>query len=266
MLSLMLALVAATTAQPNADVNAFLQELASKRAGIHALQAPFVQEVTTRAGGVEDTLTDSGNLLYTEPRRLVFRIDQKEGKPGMVMLVDHTRLFQYEPENEQVSIYNRAADLQMDVLFSAFESEFSDLEKAYDIELFEPGAENPRAAKGLLLRPKTTEGGERPLFERVRVYLRAEDYLPVKIHIINDAESEVVLTFENFSINKPVDAKQTQIAVPKGTKVVEDETNFRTVEQDIEYLPTAKVLEAPAAEAPAAAPAEKAATEGEPKA
>ena len=89
------------------------------------------------------------------------------------------------------------------------------LEEAYTIELLPP-ADPKRGGASLLLLPKQKEG-EEPLFERIILQLEPKHFLPTQIHIVNDEESEVVYTLDEFTINKPLDIEETHILLPEGT-------------------------------------------------
>ena len=228
----LLMLMTAFLSPMTTDVDEFLEDLAEARKGLHVLEAPFTMTNLTP----EERMTTEGELVYAKPRRIVFRLyDEFTEEIDMVMLIDHARLFEYDAALAQLQTYHRRDATDMQALFAAFESDPADLRDAYEIELFEPGDEAHRAAIGVLLRPRETDEGT--LFERVRLYLREGDLLPTRIHIINDPTSEVFLDFHHYVVNREIDPRITQIEIPPGTRVIEDDQRVYTVKDDTEWMP-----------------------------
>lgn len=224
------------------SVEAFLDQLANKRQDIAVMKARFAMENVTP----DETRQSIGELLYVKPRRLVFHIFGA-GKLDLALLLDGQQIYEYDPELEQLQIYHWEDNTDMDALFAAFESDPKALRTAYDIELFEPQDQNRDTIQGVVLRPKGTPEEKGRLFEQVRLFLGKEDYLPVGVHIVNDPESEVFLEFNQIEINHPVRPEETQIAVPPGTKVIENEDRVRTIRRNVHYFPEPLVPNLPAA-------------------
>lgn len=216
------------------SVDDFLDELARMRTELRALEARLVMENITPEERVEST----GTVLYVRPQRIVFRILTPSGDSvAQVFLVDKSRIYEYDAEIRQLQIYDRDDNREMEALFAAFESDPKILRRQYEIELFEPGDASDRSVQGIMLRHKESEQGGENLFERVRVYLRAGDLLPTRIHIINDADSEAILNLDDLEVNPPIEPYADRIAVPKGVKVIENEERVRTVRKEVEYIP-----------------------------
>jgi hypothetical protein len=88
--------------------------------------------------------------------------------------------------------------------------------------------DDDRGKRGILVKPKKKEG-EDPLFVEVKLFLRDQDYLPYRIHVMNDKDSEVDIDVREYKVNDKLDSAKLQIAVPEGTKVVEDDEVLETV-------------------------------------
>lgn len=245
MLSIAL-LIAGCAALPE-SVDAFLDELARQRQDVVSLEARFIMENRTP----DESLQSVGRLLFVRPRRIVFRILNPDTMdPVHEILIDHSRVFEHDHELEQVQIYDRGKDPDMEALFAAFESDPTELRQAYHLDLFDPGDESDRAAYGLMLTPIETDDAAPRLFERVRIFMRDGDYLPTRIHIFNDAESQVILNFDDFEVNGDVKPEDTQLAAPRDTKVIENEESVRKVTARVERMPEAITPAAPVEPAP----------------
>src|SRR5690606_16122690 len=101
-------------------------------------------------------------------------------------MLDGLRIYEYDPEFEQLQMYDLEDRPETEALFLGFESEPGRLQEAYDVAVRprpggEPGIE-------LELTPKPVED-EDPLFLGVTLQLRPGDFLPVAIAIRNDEES-----------------------------------------------------------------------------
>lgn len=220
---------AAATVDP---VDGFLAELAKKRETLVTIEARFTHESRT----LDDTHMSSGAVVYVKPRRIVFRWEEPD---KVVYLADGPRLYEYDAGLEQLKVYDMKDDPETEALFIGFEQDPARLRKAYTLALIDP-KDAPGAVKGLEMRPKPQDilqqnpedqahENSRRLFEYARVYFREGDYLPCRIEIINDPESKVTVSFSEFKVNQPLDAAKTQVALPEGTKIIENEDIFRTV-------------------------------------
>lgn len=204
--------LAATVAEPP-SIDEFFAEFAKHRDRIAVLEARFVQRSITR----DEAFTSEGTLVYARPKRIVFRYSD----PEETYLVDTLRWYEYVAELKQLRIFQLEERPEAEALFLGFDTDSKRLQEAYHVELIEPGAEDI-GAKVLVLRPKAAEA-DGAYFERVTLYLREEDYLPYRVEIVNDAESQVIHEFRDFRVNPPLDPSQTQIALPEGTKIIEDD-------------------------------------------
>jgi outer membrane lipoprotein-sorting protein len=230
------------------DAEALLDAIAERRGPVASLKARFIMDNTTPA---EKRRTE-GELLYVAPRRLVFRLFDRDGALTTAYLFDDETIYEYDVELEQMQRTSEVASADIEALFAAFESDPDQVGALYETSLFDPGDTSARAAHGLLLRPKPREDGQ-PLFERVRIYLTGDSLLPVKLHVINSAESEVMIVFGPFDVNGPVTPEETQLALPEGTMVIEEGEPVGEVEGAVRRVPEAATPRSETAAAPEAA-------------
>jgi len=212
MIGMILALVAAAVGEASPEFDAFFADFAEKRDRVNVLEARFSQMNVTP----EETIHSQGAIVYVKPRRIVFRYDEPE--PGMTYLIDGVKAYEYEPDIRQLQGYDLEDNRETEIFFLGFDNNAEGLRKAYDVALFEP-ENKEQGARGILLRPKKREkdGG---FFEEVSLYLRDQDYFPYRIHVVNDAESSVVIEISDFTFNGPLDPAKTQIALPEGTRII----------------------------------------------
>ena len=227
-------ILAAFIAAPENDAfDTFFKDFSAKRDDIQTLEARFKQENKTP----EETRATGGSVVYVKPRRIVFRYEKPE--VGATYVIDGYRAYEYIPEIEQVEIRDIGDNPQAEIFFLGFENNADALREAYNLELFDPQgtAESaPGATKGLAIRPKPQEDQPVP-FKEVRLYLREIDYLPVRIHVINDEDSEALIDISDFRINEPLDPSRAQVGVPVGTKIVENDRLVETVDIEGRRLP-----------------------------
>jgi outer membrane lipoprotein-sorting protein len=240
------ALLIALHAQTGTPADAFMDRLAESRAEVTVFRAEFLMENRT----ADDARTSPGRLLYVRPRRLVMRVlDQETLGDDLTYIIDGASVYEQDHALDQVSVYERQASHDLEALFAAFESDLGQLRAHYDIELFDPGDEAVRAAHGVVLRPRPEEGVQ-PMFERVRIFLRADDYLPVRIHIVNNAESDTVLTLSELEVNGPVAEYEDRIRATPGMKIIVNDTDIETVTGADRFLPEPAAIPEPPAPVP----------------
>jgi len=224
--------LAACTAAPDADIDAFFKEFAAKREGIVALDASFTQKNKLP----EEELTSKGSLIFVKPRRIIFHTDD----PDRTTLVDDRSGYEYDPEIKQLQIFDIEDNPQADIFFLGFNSSTDRLRKAYDLSLFEI-TDDPRGKHGLTIKPRA-QSKEQAYFLEVNLYLRDEDFLPYRIHIRNDQESEVFIEVESINKSFRPTPQLTQIFLPQDTKVVENDRVVETVAAGGKRVPDAILL------------------------
>ncbi|MBI2432005.1 MAG: outer membrane lipoprotein carrier protein LolA [Candidatus Hydrogenedentes bacterium] len=211
MLSWLIAAIAlGAPAEPASPaLEAFFNEFTQKRAGVASLRAEYTQTDVLP----EDTNKTRGKLLYIKPRRII----QQSEDPVSTILMDNRRGYLYEPEIQQLQIFEIEDDPQSDVLFLGFDEDIRKLEEAYDVKLLT--TEN--TSRGLVITPKFDPHRD-PLFEELNILFEEKNLLPKRIEVINDDGSKTIYEVTNYQINGAVDAAETQIALPEGTKVLEN--------------------------------------------
>lgn len=224
---------------PDAAFEDFFRDFAAKRDGIVALEAVFEQRTVLP----DEELTTTGTLVYIKPRRIIFRTED----PERTTLVDDRKGYEYDPEIRQLQIFDIEDNPQADIFFLGFDSDTALLRQAYDVSVFTVPGET-HGKHGIKIRPKSDSREEAYFFE-VNLYLRDEDYLPYRIHIQNDEESQVFI--EVGALDKTVrpDPRGTQIFIAENTKVVENDRVVETVNTGGKWIPEA-VLLPPAPETP----------------
>ena len=215
---LALFILTALSAEPD-TFDQFFTDFTKKRDGILVLEARFEQQTILP----EETLKTQGTLLYAKPRRIVFRTEE----PERTTLIDGKRGYEYEPEIKQLVIFDMEDRPQTEVFFLGFDDNTKTLREAFDITLQETTGD-PRGSRSLLIKPKA-EDLEDAYFVQVTLYLRDQDYLPYRIHIVNDEESQVILDVKQFAVNGAPGPLKTQISLLEGTKIIENEIPIETV-------------------------------------
>ncbi|MCP4643329.1 MAG: outer membrane lipoprotein carrier protein LolA [bacterium] len=260
---LMAVLALAAAAEPP-DFDAFFKDFTEKRDHIESLQAQFTQDSISP----DDQYRSMGELRFMKPRRIVFHYDD----PELVYIIDMLRVYEYDPFLEQVQTFNLADEPETEALFVGFDTDTKRLREAYDIAFVSPD-DVAGATVALQLTPKPVpledpaadgQEAEAPLyFEWVRLYLRGKDYLPVRIQVRNDAETETIIQLDEYRVNGLKAPQAVQVNLPEGTTIVEDEQIVETVGPEGKWIPrpVQVITIPPPAPAPAAAPAAAPATE-----
>lgn len=208
--------VIAAAAHPPMDVNAFLAEFSKHRNSIHTLQATFTQVNVTP----EEKRKITGTITYMRPRRILFHYD----RPRVSYLVDGQKVYQYDVKAKQIQMIDLENDPQTEAFFLGFDDNTERLKQAYSLSLFTPQT-NACGDAGLQLIPKPTKGvglkRNDEYFEKVRICLDKDRYLPCQIEIVNDKNSKVLISVSNIKINAPNAPQNLTISVPEGTSIVQ---------------------------------------------
>ncbi len=230
-----LLITAALAAASPPDFDKFFEEFAAKRAGIEVLQAEYTEKSITP----DETFLAEGSLLYAQPRRIVRRTFYPY---EAVVVIDGNQAVEYEPEVKQAVMSDLSKVREADILFFGFESDTKRLRENYDVKLFVI-EDNPLGKHGLEIAPK--KGDEAPPFKSVTLYLSDELFLPYRIHVIFDEESELQVDIGTYTINAAVSPEDTQITLAEGTKLIENDKVIETVGAGGKRVPAgpAKVAE-----------------------
>lgn len=252
MLSALLIAAAAMAVEPP-EFDKFFEDFSRKRAAIRLLQAEYTEKSITP----DETFLSEGALLFAQPRRIVRTTHYPYDS---TVVIDNQTSIEYEPEVKQAVISNLAEVREADILFFAFDSDTRRLRENYDVKLFAI-ADNPLGRNGIEIRPKGSDG-EKP-FDSVTLYLNDETMLPYRMQVIFDEESELQVDIGEYTINGAVPPERTQIFLPEGTKLIEQDKVVETIGTGGKRLPgpspiasaTAATPGPPADETPAAEPA-----------
>ncbi len=211
----------------DAGFDSFFEEFARKRDGIETLRASFSQETTVP----EDTLHDQGTIIYKKPKRVVFRYEP----PQPTYLIDADRAYEYSPDIQQIQIYALEDNPQTEIFFLGFDDDTERLREGYDVELVKPDNE-PEGAGAIEVRPNKDDE-DTALFEQATLYLRPGDYLPYRIHIVNDKDSSVIIRVTDFELNEPLEPEDARIHLPEGTTVIVDDQLVERVPEGGKWVP-----------------------------
>ena len=247
-MSMSMAFVMATVAlvaQPD-SIDSFYKEFAQRRADISTLRANYTERTVTP----EETFESEGMLVYAKPRRIVRRMAPPE---STTLIVDDRRVYQYEPEIKQLVVYRLDDDPRANLLFLGFDSDMDALREAYQVSLFSV-EDQASGKKGILIEPKPGENDA--WFKEVNLYLDDKDFLPYRIRMVNEDDSQLIIEVRDLVKNPTLDPSETQALIAEGTKVIEDDHVVETVGAGGKMLPGAPVDAKSAApekpEAPAA--------------
>jgi len=207
----------------------FFKEFREKRGTIETVQARFSQ-----TNVYPDWSEDGwGTIRFASPATLRLEYETDLGEPEVVYHIDGTAVREYDAFVEQVLVLplDQAPDAEAFIL--AFANDPSRLRELYDVTLtstVDSTAEGEVIARnaGLRLEPKAVSDAEKP-FDWAHLELRSEDYLPTRIHIQRDAETQVVIDVEDYVINTPIPPRDMAIALPPGTQVIENDEIVETV-------------------------------------
>lgn len=222
-------------------VDDFFTEFARRRADIQTLRANYTEKTITP----EETFESAGTLVYQKPRRILRRTAPPE---NTVILIDDQLCYQYEPEIKQVVIVDLQHNPRANLLFLGFDNDITSLREAYDVSVFSI-EDQASGKKGILIKPKA--GDDEAWFKEVNIYLDDTDFLPYRIRMVNEDDSQVIIEVKDLRKNPALDPSETQAAVAEGTKVILDEKVVETVGPGGKMIP-----EQGAAPAAASAPAE----------
>ncbi len=213
---------AAAMAAPD-PFDAFFDTFREKRAAIETVQARFTQ-INIYPGSSDE---GRGVVRFRAPNTLLLRYDDREGEAEVVYHIDGSAVREYDAFVEQLLVLpiEQAPDAQAFML--SFANDPTRLRELYDITLTETVTGDGQGEKqaqtpGIRLEPKAVGDAGKP-FEWAHLELREEDYLPVRIHIQRDLETQVMIRVEDYAVNEPLGEEGTSIFLPEGTAIIEDD-------------------------------------------
>lgn len=205
----------------------FFTDFAKSRDGIQMLEAAFVQTIVTP----DDIEVSEGRIVYARPKRLIFRYSD----PELVYMIDMLRAYDYDPELEQLQIYDLEDRPESEAFYLGFENNARRLQEAYTMRLLPP--KDPELYAFTLEFVPKDDDREEAYFQKITLQLRKGDFLPAEIYIVNDEESHVEFKISDFKINGDPDPRKTHIHLPEGTVIVDNDVYTGTVGADGLSLP-----------------------------
>lgn len=215
-----------SAAQPLPSIDEFMAAFQEKRDKLQSVRAELRQENIT--GG--DSEVVNGSIFYANPRRLIFRYPEEK----LAYLFDDQHVYHYDAEAQQVEVRDLSQQPDAEALFVGFGESPERLREFYNIELFRPDA-SECGSIGMILRPRVDP--EEAPFEEVRLYLREEDYLPCRVITINDSESRTLYDIQKYDVNSAFRPQDTQLNVPEGTDVYQNDQYRETAGPGGLWLP-----------------------------
>ena len=219
-------LVFATVVSGEESVEDFFRAFKEKRDGIGSLHATFVQKTFLP----QEVITTEGILHYSKPRRILFSTEE----PERSILVDGRRGYESEAEIKQMTIFDIEDHPRANIFFLGFDDDTEALKTAYQLTLIE--SDDERGKQGIKITPRP-DSEEAVYFVEANLYLRDEDYLPYRIHIVNDEESQLFIDVSDIVKKAEEDLAGARIHIPQGVKIVENDRVIDTVSEDSRPIP-----------------------------
>ncbi len=236
MITMLAASLIALCAQPGLSLDDFLVKFSDARKNSMAIEAKFSQKSVLP----DETLTTTGTLVYTRPRSILFHTVD----PDVSTLVDQGRVYEYEPALKQCLVYDardtgapehlQTDTTSLDVFFLAFESDTTKLRQSYELSLFT--TEGDKGRYGLLVKPKPEQKDSAP-FQEASLYLRDNDFLPYRIRIVTDKESQLIIEVSELSVQSEPHPEKIRVQLPEGTAIVVNDVRAETVDAQGKSIP-----------------------------
>lgn len=210
------------------EFDVFFRSFKEKRDGIGSLTAHFTQRTVLP----DEEISTEGTLYYSRPRRIMFKTDE----PDRAILVDERRGYEYDAEIRQLTIFDIEDHPRADIFFLGFDDDTEALQRAYEVQLMI--THDAKGMQGIKIKPRT-DTDDAIYFLEVNLFLRDEDFLPYRIHIVNDIESEVFIDIDEIKPQASPDLDAARILVPSGVKIIENDAVAATVGEE-QYFPAAE--------------------------
>lgn len=223
-----LAAMAGAAVPEATDFDAFFEVYAEKRAHVETVQAAFEQINVYPT----DSEVSGGSIVFAAPDRLVLRYED----PEVAYHIDGNAVFEYDAEIRQVLVIpiDYAPDAEAFIL--AFSNRPERLRELYEVEIVEP---DPGDEPGpvLVLKPKDTGDELEPPFLQAQLKLRDSDYLPSRIYIERDQDTQVNILIDEIVVNEELAQNSDKVFVPQGTDIIQDDTLVETIGEGGRWLP-----------------------------
>lgn len=208
------------------EVDAFFKKYTESREKIDVLKATFRQKNIYP----DEIYTTTGTLVFVKPQRISFTIDD----PQKFTVIEEKRIYEYEPDIKQVTIYDLKDSAETELFFFAFAEDMNTLRKKYRI--FPIRLSDERGKQGIAIRPFTDKEEEIP-FEEIVLYLQDDTLLPYRLRIVNEDNVQTIVDFEQIEINGKIHLEDTQIFLPPGTNIIENDKFKETVPVEGKRIP-----------------------------
>ncbi|HOV33559.1 MAG TPA: outer membrane lipoprotein carrier protein LolA [Candidatus Hydrogenedens sp.] len=208
------------------ELNDFFKKYTEAREKIDILVAKFIQKSIYP----DETYITSGKLIFVKPRRLVFYTED----PQKYTVIENKKIYEYEPDIKQITIYDLDDQIDTELFFLAFAQDLNELRKKYHVVPIQLSDE--RGKNGVSIKP-FKENEEDAQFEEIVLYLRDDNFLPYRLRIVNKDDAQTIVDFEKMEINGKISLEDTQIYLPSGTNVIENDVQKEIVSGDGKRIP-----------------------------
>lgn|GEM_PF-1086005 len=208
------------------ELDAFFKKYTESREKIDILVATFQQKNIYP----DEIYTTFGSLVFVKPQRMVFTTDE----PKKYTVIEEKRIYEYEPDIKQVTIYDLKDSAETELFFFAFAEDLNTLRKKYHVLPIRLSDE--RGKHGIAIRPFTDKEEDSP-FEEIVLYLHDETFLPYRLRIVNEDNVQTIVDFEQIEINNKIRLEDTQIYLPPGTNVIENDKYKETITGEGKKIP-----------------------------
>lgn len=209
--------LSAFAAGSDPDFEAFFEEFTAKRAEVNSLEATFKQTNINP----NETYESTGAIQYAQPRQLLFSYNEPDRQE---ILFNADRLYEYDVELAQLVVRDIADLQEVETLFLAFENNPERLRALYKVAVAFPPEDREKGCNGrvIILTPNVEED-EPALFQRVELFLRDEDYLPCRVYVVNDNDSEFYIDIDYGTIGGGSQDVTLNFELDKDVTIVVDE-------------------------------------------
>lgn len=208
------------------ELDAFFKKYTESREKIDVLVATFQQKNIYP----DEIYTTSGSLVFVKPQRMVFTTDE----PKKYTVIEEKRIYEYEPDIKQITIYDLKDSAETELFFFAFAEDLNTLRKKYHVLPIRLSDE--RGKHGISIRPFTDREEDSP-FEEIVLYLQDDTFLPYRLRIVNEDNVQTLVDFEHIEINNKIRLEDTQIYLPPGTNVIENDKYKETITGEGKKIP-----------------------------
>ena len=208
------------------ELDTFFKKYTESREKIDVLIATFQQKNIYP----DEIYTTFGSLVFVKPQRMVFTTDE----PKKYTVIEEKRIYEYEPDIKQITIYDLKDSAETELFFFAFAEDLNTLRKKYHVLPIRLSDE--RGKQGISIRP-FTDKEEDSSFEEIVLYLQDDTFLPYRLRIVNEDNVQTIIDFEHIEINNKIRLEDTQIYLPPGTNVIENDKYKETITGEGKRIP-----------------------------